>query len=460
MTTICRWELWRLPRLLCGILLLQAVVMSGALAAVCAWAEPVTAEQWILFGLLLAGGWTSEHLAFRMGEAFAVSAKGASGGVSLSTKAVWIFAAVVACPIQLAAVLALLLSLGEEFRVRRNRPAHNPHLLHRLTFNVTTTTTAAILGTLVYDGGLTDRVHFTPWMAVLAGVTAWLTMSLYTNAVIALVIMLAVGAPYRYPLRLLWTGSAAWVGMASLGFLLVFAWHSDAALVFIGIPPVLLLQQALLHRQLREAAQQDPKTGLAAAARWRELASAALQESRTRGSAVSVLVVDLDHFKVVNDTYGHLVGDDVLVAVAAAMEGAVREGDVLGRFGGEEFVVLLPGAGVPEAARIAERIRLAVAATEVAVAGRERPLRVTTSLGVASGVSGERALEDLLDGADRALYAAKRAGRDRVAVDGGHGTAAPAAVPQPYVAVATADAGAVNGVFSKAPSAAAHAPSV
>jgi two-component system cell cycle response regulator len=124
-------------------------------------------------------------------------------------------------------------------------------------------------------------------------------------------------------------------------------------------------------------------------------------------------MLDLDHFKVVNDTYGHLVGDRVLRAAAAACRRIIREGDVLVRFGGEEFLILVPGAAHADLAELGERVRRAIAATVVAE-GDQR-ISITVSIGGASFPErGAESSDALVDLADTALYAAKAAGRDRV----------------------------------------------
>jgi diguanylate cyclase (GGDEF)-like protein len=136
--------------------------------------------------------------------------------------------------------------------------------------------------------------------------------------------------------------------------------------------------------------------------------------SRARRARVplSLIMIDVDHFKSVNDKYGHQVGDYVLVQVAQALARTVRVGDLLGRFGGEEFIVLLPGTEPKNAMVVAERLRAAVGAIEIK--GSFGAFRVTASLGVAS-VPGDAANPDeLVSRADQALYAAKGAGRDRV----------------------------------------------
>ena len=130
---------------------------------------------------------------------------------------------------------------------------------------------------------------------------------------------------------------------------------------------------------------------------------------------LTLLMLDVDRFKSVNDTYGHAAGDDVLRAVAEVLRAEVRTIDLPARQGGEEFVVLLPGTNADGGRETAERIRTALAAREVATdAG---VLRVTTSVGVAEWAAPLSA-DELLDAADRALYAAKEGGRNRVVVAG------------------------------------------
>jgi diguanylate cyclase (GGDEF)-like protein len=132
-------------------------------------------------------------------------------------------------------------------------------------------------------------------------------------------------------------------------------------------------------------------------------------------------VLDLDHFKLVNDRYGHLVGDHVLAAVADAVRAEVREGDVVGRFGGEEFVVLLPGVvgedGRAAAAVVAERIRKRIDTMTVSVPDSPGPLvidHLTVSIGGATFPGDGGDLSQLLEVADSAMYTAKRAGRNTV----------------------------------------------
>jgi two-component system, cell cycle response regulator len=188
-----------------------------------------------------------------------------------------------------------------------------------------------------------------------------------------------------------------------------------------------LHQQLIAAREaLREQATTDALTGIANRRTILETLGRELERARRAGTSCAVVFVDLDHFKRVNDTHGHAAGDAVLRQAASTMRSTLRPYDLLGRYGGEEFVVVLPGCDVAGARAVAERLRAAVAAAPT-VTG-ELTLRVTCSLGVAvgggaTGVDRER----LLSAADAALYRAKQAGRDRVAVDGDDGPHEPPA---------------------------------
>lgn len=172
----------------------------------------------------------------------------------------------------------------------------------------------------------------------------------------------------------------------------------------------LLMINERLQRELRRMATRDPLTGLV---NRRELERSAALLLRDPRAALGVVAIDADHFKRINDTFGHDAGDRVLVALAGRLQSAARPDDVVGRLGGEEFVMLLPGIDAAEALRLAEAARDAVAGHPVAIDGRT--LDVTVSIGVAMR-EGEASLVDLLRTADRAMYVAKTEGRNRVVV--------------------------------------------
>jgi diguanylate cyclase (GGDEF)-like protein len=201
----------------------------------------------------------------------------------------------------------------------------------------------------------------------------------------------------------------------SVAVLLAYAVTGSPLMALVALPLVTLQHRSFRHAQLVSASRIDGKTGLLNATTWQE--EARLRVAQAAGTApLAVAIADIDHFKIVNDTFGHLAGDLVLAAVAGALKGFLREGDLIGRFGGEEFVILLPRTSAAEARQITERLRARVAQITTPADDRpgSTPLQVTISIGVAVMESVRRDLEDLLAAADHALYEAKQAGRNCV----------------------------------------------
>lgn len=172
-------------------------------------------------------------------------------------------------------------------------------------------------------------------------------------------------------------------------------------------------QLRLTVRASMEMAVTDALTGLYNRRYLETQLSQLIEQSADRGKGLSLLTLDIDFFKSVNDTYGHDAGDRVLQEVAGRIRGCVRSVDLACRTGGEEFVVVLPGADLSVAEKVGERIRRAVAAKPFML-GPGSHLTVTASLGVSSLQTAQDTVEDLLKRADRALYRAKREGRNRV----------------------------------------------
>jgi diguanylate cyclase (GGDEF)-like protein/PAS domain S-box-containing protein len=179
-----------------------------------------------------------------------------------------------------------------------------------------------------------------------------------------------------------------------------------------------------LNRRLREEALHDPLTGLHNRRFFEEAAARDVARAIRRGEALSIAMIDIDHFKAINDTHGHAAGDRVLRQIATILRAGVRASDLLCRFGGEEFVAVLAGASLEHACEIADQWRASIAASRID-SGAGATIGCTISIGVAQ-LSGDQAdtVELVLQRADGALYEAKRQGRDRVV-----GTEAPPPAP-------------------------------
>ena len=213
--------------------------------------------------------------------------------------------------------------------------------------------------------------------------------------------------------------SASGVFLPSLlGGWKIEAYVAGAAWIAVASSSMLMMRLASLRRQrdeMRALAETDPLTGLPN----RRTAIARLQDEvdrrRTLGTDFGLVFVDLDHFKQINDSFGHSAGDRVLTAVAQLLRGLVRGSDIVARLGGDEFVLILVGADVATSERLAERVRERIELLPLVGSGPEAPLSCTASIGVvASAWHPDAGAEELLKRADEAMYASKKAGRNRV----------------------------------------------
>jgi len=204
-----------------------------------------------------------------------------------------------------------------------------------------------------------------------------------------------------------------------LGVLITVVVAVNAVLAVIAVPTVLLVRRFMMHADLLAQSRVDTKTGLLNASTWEREAAVEIARAVRTGSPLAVALVDIDHFKLVNDTYGHLVGDKALRAVTDALRSQLRIYDLAGRFGGEEFAILLPNAREVDALAVAERLRAHIATMTVPVNDNDESgpcVKVTISVGVAALDGVSRELTDMLAAADSALYYAKENGRNRTHV--------------------------------------------
>ena len=368
--------------------------------------ERLTRDQWLRLAVLAAVA-----LGYAEGGARIVRFKRylSPGGQNVESNqvSVWAFAAVLTVPAGWGAALIALL-YGQHL-VRRTRDGTG--VPYRVVFAGATVVLAAqAASALVARVGHTDVLR-----GGIAGplvVIGALLIFACVNFVVLRTEIWLVGRPAALRAMRPATGAFGYE-IATLGLGVVtaeFLMHS------LALTPVALILAAYLHRSscvnsLHRASRTDSKTGLANLTAWTEHAQSVLTDSHRRQQAVTVLFCDLDHFKVVNDMYGHQVGDRVLTSVAHCLRRELRGLDGIGRFGGEEFVIILDTVSQSGAEVVANRIRVAVSALDF-----DYDLNVTISVGLAHHQPGPAApeLQQLIGRADQALRRAKANGRNCV----------------------------------------------
>ncbi|MEE9343851.1 MAG: GGDEF domain-containing protein, partial [Gammaproteobacteria bacterium] len=173
------------------------------------------------------------------------------------------------------------------------------------------------------------------------------------------------------------------------------------------------LRNALLYQDAVQMAQKDPLTGIQNRAAYNEAIYREISHAKRHDASCSLIIIDIDLFKKVNDRYGHLVGDCALKSVSHTAASCIRDGDALFRYGGEEFVVVMRESGLSGARRLAERIRHNIESNPCHCAGSE--INLTVSVGVSTYEPGDTS-NSLFARADKALYYAKKSGRNRVSI--------------------------------------------
>ncbi len=406
LTAVRDWPLWSLPRWLTVFVL---TVAAGYVAGigVAAWFTSVSRHDLLLFGVLLACTLVAIELTRKMGE---------PGHATKDVYGIWEFPIAILLPPVFALLAPVPRIAFQQWRVRR-APLYRrvfTSASNGLSYGGASLTFHALSGALLGDarGALAHDLAWT----LMVSVSALVYMAV--NKALILTAVSGTGPPLDIR-RQFFGGETLYNDSAEIciGFLVTYAVAGNVFLAPAALPVVALLQRSLRHAQLVTDSRADSKTGLLNAATWeRESATEVARAVRT-ASPLAVVLLDIDRFKAVNDTHGHLVGDQVLKEIAKTLNSALRHYDLAGRWGGEEFSVLLPQTRAVDALRIAERVRANVAGLSVIVPGMtggER-VHVTVSIGVAAlDAGGRRELPELIAAADAALYRAKAGGRDQV----------------------------------------------
>ena len=341
------------------------------------------------------------------------------GPMHVDLCSVWTFAGALVLPPALAVGVAVVVHTHLWWRSWRPRLPLYKQLFSTSTVALACLAAGAVGAVARPGGGLLGE------LGLVTIVLALLAYVVVNSALVAAAIMMSAPEPDVAAALGEWDDNALEFATLCLGALTAVGLVVNPYLALFALPAVLLLHRAVLARHLERAAITDHKTGLLTAAAWHTRAEREL--ARPAAAPSAVLVIDLDHFKQVNDRHGHLAGDSVLLAVAARLRAEVRDQDLVGRFGGEEFVVLLAGVDVTDVGTdgseganvlaIAERVRAGVAALRVEIPTPDGPLQITgltASIGAAIHPRHGADVGALVHAADAALYAAKRAGRNTV----------------------------------------------
>jgi diguanylate cyclase (GGDEF)-like protein len=409
--TVRGWPVWALPRPLCGYIG-AVVALAAGLTVLGLLSTTLRAGQLATWLALLACAALCLEVHRRVGE---------PAGMAKDLLSVWTLPIALLLPPVYALLAPVPLTAIKQLRGRSG-------LLHRRVFSVAAIGLEGALRSWLFHlmvGPLTLATLLrSPALVVAVGLGCGALAAQVNTMLIAMAVRLSSPElPWR---GLLWNRESLVLdaGELTAGVLVAAGWVVSPVLALVMLPTALLLHRSLMHAQLRAAARVDAKTGLLNAATWQEEAEREIVRAGRHRQPLAVLLIDIDHFKHVNDSHGHLAGDEVLAAVSAALREAVRGYDVLGRFGGEEFTALLPHTDQAEAELTADRLRHYVADHPILLAAGPS-VRVTVSVGAAALGAHGVDLTDLLTAADVALYRAKAAGRNRVSFAAGGSTLVP-----------------------------------
>jgi|KBSSwiStaDraftv2_1062776.scaffolds.fasta_scaffold03277_20 diguanylate cyclase (GGDEF)-like protein len=403
--------------------LLGVETLAAGLSALAVVNAGSTGSSWLRLGLLLALCVGFEEFSLHVSRLRLM----VRGVLFADMTSVWVFAGVLVLPGGYAVTLAAL--IGCHTALRRDRINSSP--LYRRAYTTSTWMLSCLAAGYVREAVERQSLVVPSWLLGLAAiVAAALAYTLLSRSLIILAVRLSSSSEVRLSLGMLigtWSENGIELSTLCLGAMTGVVVLHQAAVAILALLPMGLLQRGALVKELETAASVDAKTGLLNAATWQHAAEREAAKADREEVPAAVLLIDLDHFKAVNDTYGHLSGDNALRLVGLRLTAEFRQSDVVGRFGGEEFVAFLPRLGLVEAQAVAERIRRAVNSITLdqfvdnpppeGLSGRS----LSASIGLAMRPTHGSEVDELLRAADSALYAAKHAGRNRVVVAGAGG---------------------------------------
>jgi diguanylate cyclase (GGDEF)-like protein len=373
---------------------------------------PVTGSLLTTFGVIVLAALLQGETSRRIEHARRLI----SGPVHINMMSVWVFAAVLTLPIGWVGLVTAI-NAGHVVLRSYNVSTSYPH---RQVMNAAALMLSAWGARAVLDAGQVPTIGRTGLTASTLAAVCVAAITFFVIDAVLIAVSLLVDRPPPADGRRASGDLIGSVNDNALEFATICLGAVTAFLLIVhplAILLVFVLHESVLVKQLELLSGQDQKTGLLNATAWNGVAIRELNRARRRRSRPGVLMVDLDHFKRINDNYGHLAGDAVLKAVATTIKNEVHAYNSVGRFGGEEFVVLLSDLTESLAVDIAERIRQAISDLKVEFTeGESRQViaDLSASIGVATYPDAGTALDRLLHAADTALYIAKHTGRNKV----------------------------------------------
>lgn len=313
-------------------------------------------------------------------------------------------------------LFVLMVAIPHLVEWAKARMSNSPHLKawYIQPFNIATHIIAGLAASWAYRAFDSGSVTFTALSPILAATTAALTYVFINHLLIGLALVLARSIS--------WEESGVWkmenllpeIVMSYMGYVVAVLWELNPWYIIPALSPLVLIYRALMVPQLKKDAQTDEKTGLWNARHFTRLFTEELTRARRFNRPLTVIMADLDLLRNINNTYGHLAGDAVLAGIGQIIRQNIREFDIAGRFGGEEFAIVLPETGPVEAMALAERLRAAVEAVTFDAETSAAPIHATMSVGVACCPWDACTLNELIHEADLAVYQAKLQGRNCV----------------------------------------------
>lgn len=378
--------------------------------------------------------WIIASIGQIMGVRYKTRAKGDKGATWYSSHLIFLFAAALALPLYLFAFVVIFTHLVDWVYERRFK--NGPFLAdwYIQPFNMAVhivSGTMAHLVFYVFSPPGSSGLGFDTF-SISGGVVSVMLYLLSNHAMVGYALVSARGLTWKQ------TGVLGLQNLLSDLVMLLFGFSTGLLVSHnpvLAIPSgalSLFIQRAMMVPNLQKEAQMDSKTNLLNSREFNQQLGAEFNRARRFGRPMAIIFADLDMFREVNNRYGHLAGDDVLRGIADILRSGSREYDLVGRFGGEEFVVGMPETLLGEATNVAERIRQLVESKGISAHGVSEPIHVTVSMGVAQYPRDGSSLDELIHAADGAVYRAKALGRNRVVTAD---EVAAAAVVEPKIAL-------------------------